>query len=262
MAISGPRRPRPPRSPNFRILPKRSRQSEELDEKLPGIPFVAWPVFASEYPMGVGEHITLIGKTKSGKTTLTLGGILPQFPYVVVLGTKDQDPKLYNPLLAAGYKMTRDPRLNAQKTPRAVFRSKVRGLTADVHAQQKDEYGRLLSIVYAELGWAVYIDELAYITDTLNLRKNLETLWLQGSSEGITMIASTQEPANVPLVAFGQISHLFVFKMSDQYRIDRVAEIAGADKRTMRYVISSLADHEVLYVRTADDVFVRTVYIP
>ncbi len=169
-----------------------------MDDRFRNVPFVAWPVFVDEHPFAVGEHVVLIGKTKSGKTTMTVNGILPQYPYVAVLGTKENDPSLYPALRRHGFTVTTNPKLDANKAPRVVFRSKVRGLSKDVRARQSEEFGSVLSVIYAELNWAVYLDELPYVANSLKLEHMIETLFLQGSSEKVTMIVSTQEPVSVP----------------------------------------------------------------
>lgn len=259
-----PRAPRRPPKIPVHILAKRSARSELLDDEFPAVPYEAWPVFRERHPFGVGEHVVLIGKTKSGKTTLTVGGILPQYPYVAVLGTKENDPALYPKLRAQGFVTTTNPMLDAKKTPRVVFKSKVRGLGKDVLAQQSTEFGSVLSVIYAQLRWAVYADELPYLASPklLGLGPQISTFFLQGSSEGLTMIVSTQEPVNVPREAFGQIEHIFCFTTTDEDRIDRVAEIAGRNKRLFRSLLPRLDAHEVVYVKFSDDVLVRTKYSP
>ena len=256
MAVPAPRKAPPI---PLRIFRPRDRASTLLDNDFPEVPFEAWDNFAEKHAFNVGEHITLIGKTKSGKTTLAVNALLPLFPYVLALGTTEDDPALYRPLKRHGFVKTSSVKLDG-KQPRQLFVPKVHGLADAIRKQQAEEFRLLLSVAFAEGRWAIYPDELPYLTRVLGLAPEIETLFLQGSKKRITMIVATQEPVNVPREAFGQIIHLFIWKLNDQDRIDRVSEIAALDKRFMRSLIPRLADHEALYVNVASGELKRTIY--
>lgn len=257
-----PRKPPPIPRRKIEILKRIDlSQAHEIDGFEP-VPYVPWRLFKERHQFEIGEHVLLIGKTKSGKTTLTVNGILPEYPWVVVLGTKEKDPALYPQLMKHGFVVSSNPLLDARKTPKVVFKSKVRGLTKAVRAQQKEEFERVLSVIYEELLWACYIDELPYLASPkiLGLGPEIGTLFLQGSSEKMTVIVSTQEPVNVPREAFGQIEHIFAFVATDEDRIDRIAEIAGQPKRLFRKLLPALGSHEFVYVKFSDDVLVTSRY--
>jgi hypothetical protein len=95
------------------------------------------------------------------------------------------------------------------------------------------------------------VDELRYLTETLKLSRHMELLWQQGRSVGISVVAGTQRPARVPLAAYDQATHLFLFRDSDRRNLDRLADLSGdVDKVLVRETVQTLAPHEVLYVDT------------
>lgn len=259
MARTPPPPPRPPAVPRFEILPRRSAESERLDTAS-NVPFVPWQAFTRDYPFGQGEHVTLIGKTKSGKTTMAVQpkGLLSMRDAVVVVATKPIDEGLYPPLLKQGYVMTDDPKLDAKKAPRVIFRPAILGPGGEDRKRQAEQYRALIFTLWSQGGWTVYLDEIRYLTELLKLKEELDTLYLQGSSLGLTLVAATQEPVAIPRVAFGQIEHLFYWKQTDRDRVQRMGELAGTESHVVRAVVPTLPRHEALYIRVADDVLLRT----
>jgi len=139
-----------------------------------------------------------------------------------------------------------------------IFRPELRTLSEQ--ALQREGFRAMLNAVFVEGGWALYLDEVRYLSDTLRLRAELETLWLQGRSLGVTMIASTQEPVSIPRVAFSQIEHLFLWRLTDRERVIRAGELAGALTDEVRAIVPVLSQHEALYVAPSNDLLLRTRY--
>lgn len=262
MARTPPPPPKPPAIPRFEILPRRGAESSRLDELEPSVPFIPWQRFVQQFQFGQGEHITLIGKTKSGKTTMAVQprGLLSMRKAVVVVATKPIDNGLYPPLERQGYVQTDNPKLDAKKQPKVIFRPKILGPSGDDRKRQAEQFRALLFVLWAQGGWTIYLDEIRYLTELLKLKEELDTLYLQGSSLGLTLIAATQEPVAIPRVAFGQIEHLFYWKQTDRDRVQRMGELAGTESQIVRAVVPQLPKHEALYIRVQDDVLAKTKY--
>lgn len=220
-------------------------------------PFVPWGRFLAESDFKQGEHITVVGSTGSGKTTLALR-LLPFRKFTCVLATKNVDESLYPRLENEGFMMTDDPELDYEREPKIIFRPKLEAPTEKAQAVQRDKFQELLIGVFNEGGWAVYGDEIRYLSDNLKLKRELELLWLQGRSLGITMIVSTQRPVSIPVVAFESASHLFLFRTTDQANIDRAAEFESANKPLLRYLLPRLPFHEALYIEARTGRMLRT----
>lgn len=220
-------------------------------------PFVPWGRFLAETNFRQGEHITVVGSTGSGKTTLALR-LLPYRKFTCVLATKNADESLYPKLESDGYVMTDDPELDAETDPLVIFRPKLEAPTAEAQEEQREKFQQVLIGIFNEGGWAVYGDEIRYLSDNLKLKRELELLWLQGRSLGITMVVSTQRPVSIPVVAFESASHLFLFRTTDQANIDRAAEFESANKPLLRYLLPRLPFHEVLYIEARTGRMLRT----
>ena len=269
----------PPRAPSHRLrtpsLPRLSLAplrggAPELEDARPLVKgnrltvpvFLDQEEFLEQLVLEQGEHVTLVGATQSGKTTLALRWILPTRSFTCVLATKRRDPGLYPRLAAAGYKLTDDPELDAETTPKVIFRSgldlaKDRSVK-EAKALQRQGFERVLTTVIEEGGWALYGDEIRYLAKDLKLTEELEQLWLQGATELVTMIVSTQRPVAIPVVAFESAFHLFLFRTTDLRNIERIAEFEAANMPLLKWLLPRLADHEVLYIETRTGRMIRT----
>jgi energy-coupling factor transporter ATP-binding protein EcfA2 len=270
---SPPPAPRQPSSLRLALAPLRDSGSPELAEARPVIKgetltvprFVDQNEFLQDLTLERGEHVTVVGATKSGKTTLVIRWILPRRRYGVVLATKRRDPTLYPGLAALGYQMSSDPELDPELMPRMIFRpgldlhdGRHRRPVKDAKALQREGFERVLTDVIEDGEWAVYGDEIRYIAKDLKLVEELEQLWLQGATELVTMIVSTQRPVAIPVVAFESAFHLFLFRTTDERNIERIAEFEAANKPLLKWLLPRLGDHEVLYIETRTGRMVRT----
>jgi hypothetical protein len=250
--------------PRLPILDRRGEASARLDQEQEKqerpVSFIPWRQFDRDVQFDQGDHITLVGRTKSGKTTLAVGGLLPHFTWSVVMATKVKDDKLYAPLEAQGFVMSANPALDAKRHPKIIFKPPLKGATKADKEQQAEMFRQVLGVAFAEGGWAIYMDEVRYLSDNMGLKTELETLWLQGRSLGITMIAATQNPVSIPRVAFDQVEHLFFWRQTERERVKQMADMAGSEAATVKSVVPRLPQHEALYVHPADDRMYRTKY--
>jgi hypothetical protein len=249
--------PRPRLSGTLRLRPPRHEESVAIDGKqsktgvaLPE--FVPWGRFIRDFKWKRGEHLTTIGPTGSGKTVLNRE-LLRLRAQVVVLGVKQRDPELYGPFQREGYELRRtfdadwifqddepDLVLYVPQTTkqRATERRKELG----------DRFRQALADIYREGYWCVYADDVSYLASQLGVTPELEELWLLGRSEGVTLVASSQEPVNIPVMAYGMATHLFLFNNPDIYRARRMAELTGVNREIAQETILSLPPHEFLYI--------------
>lgn len=210
-----------------------------------------WTEFLAGWDWKQGEHVSLIGPTGTGKSTLALA-ILPRRKYRVVIVTKPADETVTD---LDGYKVVEqwkkidaDPRDGG--TAYVLWPNIA---TMDKQRAQAVLIRQALREMYAQGAWCVFADEVSYLARDLHLTRELKMLWLQGRSLGISMVAATQRPAWVPLEMYSQASHLFLWKDNDGRNVRRLVEIGGTvDHRRLEAALASLdsTQHEVLYVGT------------
>jgi hypothetical protein len=243
------------------LAPLRDPSSVALDDQivtsgeLP--PFDRWAQFRREFDWKQGQHVTLVGPTEAGKTSLALD-ILPERDFVVVLATKREDDSLYPRLRREGFVMQDELDLDHKKTPKIIFRPPLRTPDTKGLLEQSERFSECLLEIYEVGHWSLYCDEVRYLTEKLKLTSEMDTLWLQGRSLGISIMCATQRPVSIPVNAFAMASHIFSWEMYRHDDINRVAEYAGARYNEVRYALPRIPEHETLYINTRRSELVRT----
>ena len=227
-----------------------------LTGRLTEVPRLEWDEFLEEFQWYQGEHLTCIGPTKSGKTTL-IRELLRRarrertHPWQVVIATKRKD-EILDTFKTEGFMKipewhVSDPEL----TPRIMLAPPLPN-ARDKHVQA-DQIREALTGIYRQGGWLVTLDELKHIAAYLKLEPEVELLWHQGRSAGISVVSGIQRPRHVPLMAYDQSEHLFMWESRDHNIRKRLAEIGGrVDPDLVMAGITSLPTrHDFLYVNTA-----------
>jgi len=215
----------------------RSPGSTELDQARvkprgepiqPVPPYEEWPQ-AMRYLQqhwDVGQHVALVARTRSGKTTAARR-MLTLRDWVVVFGTKARDEDLYDALQAQGYIVKEEWTPDDLSDNRVILKPPLGdGEDADF-ARQRAVFRKALIGLFSTGGWCLYLDEVRYIAVDLNLRLELDRLYLQGGALGVTLVAATQRPRSVPLNVFEQASYFCLWRVSDREDRDRAAMMLG-----------------------------------
>lgn len=211
------------------------------------IPVLEWRDFLDAFEWKQGEHVTILGTTGSGKTTI-MRAILPMRRYSVVFASKPKDPLIAG-LRSEGYKVIREwpPHPHIE---RAVFWPRIERMS-DAGKQRQAFYAALYD-VYRSGGWTIALDEAAYLARTLNLGHVLKFFYEQARSLNVSVVTLSQRPKEIPLLAYSCATHLFLFRESDAVNIKRLSEISGANSGIVKEVVRELPRFSVLYVDTRD----------
>lgn len=187
---------------------------------------VSWRTFRRRFAWAPGEHVTIIGQTGSGKSELARR-LVRDRRFAVVLGTKPVDSTL------EGFKRDGFRRIGrwppASNINQVLLWPRIR--TVEDLDRQRDVMRHALESIFVEGAWTVYVDELPYFVGRLQLSDMLELYWLQGRSLSVSLVVATQRPANVPLLAFSQATHIFLARTTDDRDLARLREIGGVEDR-------------------------------
>jgi hypothetical protein len=199
-----------------------------------------------------GQHAILLGKTGSGKTTMALELIRRRVQlrgaFAVALVTKARDDTSKK----TGWPIVRQwpPTYAQMQTHHVIFWPPyTRPSTAK--ATTTPAVRHLLDELMLEGGWTLFVDEMAYLVETLGLRTVLDEYWNGARSSGLSLIAGTQRPYWLSRSSVSQGDWVICFRINDEDDRSRAAQILGGK----RYfdAIGSLGRHECLIVRTLND---------
>lgn len=239
----------------FTVPPKQD-ENRRLARMVTEVPRIPWDRFIRhELQWKSGEHFALIGPTGQGKTTMLLN-LLPFHPYVTVFATKPRDSTM-EALVHSGYlKMDEWRSLDPRDFPRRVLWPNATRL--DSVATQQHVFHRAFESIYREGGWTVAIDETWYMANTLKLGQDIKLYLLQARALGISLICATQRPAMIPVEIYDQSTHLMFWRDNDETNLKRLSGISWRSADMIRYIVSNLDFHQVLYINTRTGRMVRT----
>lgn len=221
----------------------------------------------NRFDYNAGEHVTFIGYTQSGKTTLAFE-LLDEVTskelqaVVLVMKPKDKVPDTWKKKLK--YRRIRDwPPTNA--SPNYPNRLRPRGWVLWPKLGDIDEDDVILRRVFRHAlkenysiaahkrapGRIIFADEIVGLDKELGLDRELKAIYMRGSGMGVGMWAATQRPFEAPLFCYNAARHLFLHHDTDRRNIDRYRQIGGGfDPDKIQHItMNVLEEHQFLYLR-------------
>jgi energy-coupling factor transporter ATP-binding protein EcfA2 len=217
---------------------------------------VSWSEFLDRFEWYQGEHLTLIGPTKSGKTTLARELLRRArkertHPWQTIVATKRRD-EILDTFKPDGFvKLPSWIVHDAEVHPKVMLAPPLP--SAAQKGKQAAEIREALTSIYRQGGWLVFLDELKHIAAYLGLEPEVELLLHQGRSAGITVVCAVQRPRHVPLMAYDQADHIFMWESRDFNIRKRLGEIGGkVNPDLIEYGLKCLPTrHSFLYINPA-----------
>lgn len=229
-----------------------------------GIPEVEWADVAGEFMAGwdQGQHLSVTGRTGSGKTALCLHlldrAATERGANCVTLGTKLRDRTLVRtgwPIVTEWpptfEQLTRNGTLSQTNAGPVIHGSRVVAWPPYASpAVMRAQISALMDQVLHEGGWRFHVDEMAYLIQTLNLRTEIDTLFNVGRSSGLSMICSSQRPVWGSRSGMSQTEWSISFPVNDMEDRKRAAELLG-DRNRFAPALGALGDeHNFILVHT------------
>lgn len=173
-----------------------------------------------------------MGRTGRGKTTLARD-LLALRGWAVALAVKRADDTL-GTFPQAGYR-------RIAKWPPRYEDHKVllwaRPKNIDDVARSATLVRQVLNDVYENGGWAVLLDDVAYIANSLGLKKPISILLNQARSSYASIVAAMTQPSSVtqaiPSEVWRQVRFHLVFNYRVGRDLDAIADITGYDRRVL-----------------------------
>jgi hypothetical protein len=235
-------------------------------------PFVAWdllePKLKKEWKPG--DHVTLIGPTGSGKTHLALA-LAKICKFSLVIATKRKDPLLdtliKKHLVIADLAQMSEMAKTEDGIPihrRVMFWPQFSDKVTQSERLEKQREMVSYVLDWAEKtgNWAIVLDELMWVSRNLKLERELEAVWFQGRTQGVSLIGAAQRPTHVPRLAYSQATYFFIWQTGDRADMERLRDIsAGFPRRMIENSVMKLDwnAHECLFVDTKKREICRTI---
>jgi hypothetical protein len=197
----------------------------------------------------LSEHIGIVAPTGAGKSWIARDLLLMK-KHAVVVATKAKDKTLDRYIKEDGfYRIDRWP---PEWYQTHVLLWKSAKELGEYRPQQVLIY-YAMNDIYKRGGYALYFDDLYYVAETLKLKKPVQMLYTQVRSNGVSLIASMQRPAWVPLEAVSQSTYLLVGRIRDERDVERSAAGMGISKKMLLTAIAELQEFEFLLLQSGKD---------
>lgn len=223
-------------------------------------------VFLSEvFDYGLGEHVTILGATRNGKTHLAyqlLGEVASPDLQATVIVMKPRDSTVVRFSKENEFKIIRDwppstlSRFAKKPSGYVLWPKRAAGENPDAADERHARiFQRCLRSNYDKGNTITFADELYSLENEynfpardINLSRDLVRMWTKGGSMHSGLWVATQRPARVSLFAY-QAQHIFLCNDPDKETLKRYGEIgAGIDADIIRALTMKLKMYQWVYI--------------
>lgn len=212
---------------------------------------IPWDIARQRMDWRQGEHVTIIGPTGQGKTTLALD-LMAMRGYPLIIATKPRD-RTMDRMKREGWHVIRQ--WPPSRTRTILWPKMVR---PSDKVDQANIVRNALENVFVSGGYAVLIDELSYVIDELKCRDEITQIWQQGRALNISLVTCILRPSHVPLLAYDQATHIIMFRDNDETNLKRMGGLGHWSKSEIIENVSALNRHEFLLLNTRTGEMLRS----
>lgn len=204
-----------------------------------------------------GEHVTLLGRTGGGKTTLAYqllnATATEKMPAVtLVMKPRDRTVNKWDRVLKSKVvKSWPPPRIRPWQDPPRCYTVWPPHSFTDIAGDDDRLHRTFYSAItdsYRAGNRILFVDELYGICSELGLQRETVAVYTRGRSMGTGVWGASQRPAHIPMWAYSQATHLFLYRETDKRARDRYAEIGGVDTDLVKKVTATLPKWHYLYI--------------
>jgi DNA helicase HerA-like ATPase len=187
------------------------------------------------------QHLSLIGQTGTGKSTLA-AHLLRDRRYKLVLRSKPD---------SVTYDTDR-----VIRTAHGLMDTRHDSFTLNPkYENQRREFQQAYELAWRQGGWTVYVDELFYQSERLHLTEPIERLLTQGRSKNLSVAIGMQRPARVSRFAISESTHVLSFGLEGR----DAKELSYATTRAMEDAVRGLPEHWFAWFRRPRTLWIGTL---
>jgi len=176
-----------------------------------------------------GQHVTVLGKTGSGKSWLErwlLEECRPTGRVILI------DVKASDEVLRLGFRTVSGMPSWTQKQLQRMRggREWLRIVPPTSRTAARRLVGGYMNLAWHKGSTTVVFDEMNAIAGrppNLGLGEAMATLWRMGRSKHVSVLGGTQSPVWIPRPSLEQIDHLFVGRIADSRRLPLLRDVVG-----------------------------------
>lgn len=214
------------------------------------LPHPTWAEFTAEFAKfwRQGEHVFISSQTGGGKTELMLK-LLKLRTYVIVFCTKPRDPIFRTPE-AREYKRVKRFEQIRSFDEKVMLSPETYPSAQDTRANQHYVFRDAFDNAYQAGGWTIGGDETAWMSESLNLGRDIADLHHMGRALGLTLVTATQRPKRLPVIVPQSATYAFVGKTMRADDMRTLAELGGDTPETKKAIESLRGRHDFVFIDT------------
>ncbi len=228
---------------------------------------------------GSQQHVSMIGPTGRGKSTVAKGILARRPGRQIILAPKGADPTLAGfgkqvKSWPPGIFVDKRPNEGAPIWDQSHFPKGFRKLKDHERKQRilrlepplKSEedmetmtahFRRAIVDSWRDGVHTLYIDELGVAAAEMHLARLINLVMITGRSRGTTILSAVQAPRYVPRSTYDQAQHVLLWRQRDKEGVKRISEISGVDTDEVKGAVVDLDYHEFLWVDAVKDNLTR-----